>query len=82
MRVTHYRGIFIIRELEATDYQDIDKPRSCILSFGTKSGTDHVLLIEYVARMKRTTAGMQEVEQRMEKLPSGIRATLENQADY
>jgi len=38
MRVTHYRGIFIIRELEATDYQDIYKSRGCILSLGTKPG--------------------------------------------
>jgi hypothetical protein len=28
---------------------------------------------KFVARMERTTAGMQEVEQRMEQLPSGIR---------
>jgi hypothetical protein len=28
---------------------------------------------QHVARMKRTTAGMQEVEQRMEQLPSEIR---------
>jgi hypothetical protein len=38
MRVTHYRGIFIIKKARATDYQDIDKLYDCILSLGTKPG--------------------------------------------
>jgi hypothetical protein len=82
VRVTHYRGIFIIRELEATDYQDIDKPRSCILSFGTKSGTNYVLLIEYVARIPLGNCSMRCSTSCIPAVVRFIRATLENQADY